>query len=104
MTFPVNRKLMNHGTGDQSGQWSFEEFMFADSVFGKATVEYDPVLLKDIDEMAFLCRRVKELVVFDDDGNEVPVAPDHRHELNKMVLEAFENDLEHVEEFETGEL
>lgn len=104
MTFAVNRKLMNHGAGDTSGQWSFDEFMFADSVFGKATVEYDPVLVKETGEMVFLIRRVTELVVFDDDGNEVPVDPNHRHELNRMVLDAFDNDIAHVEEFESGEL
>lgn len=104
MTFAINRKLMNNGTGDQSGSWTFEEFMFADSVFGRATVLYDPVMVKETGEFVFLCRRVDDLVVFDDDGNEVSISPDLRHELEQVVLEAFENDIECVETFEAGEL
>lgn len=45
-SFAVNRKDMNRGTGEKSGVWVFEEFMFADSVFGRAVVEYDATAVR----------------------------------------------------------
>lgn len=83
-SFAVDRKNMNRGTGEKSGVWIFEEFMFADSVFGRAVVEYDAtaVRVKNEDrevralmsapyEIQISGAKVTLLEVHDDDGNVV---------------------------------
>jgi len=102
--FPIHRKLMNHGTGGRtSGIWEFDEFMFDENLFGRAAVEYTAIFSDDFDD-DFTCfgRHVSKLEVFDDDGNSLPISPASRPQLEAMVLEAFENDKDHVEEFEMG--
>lgn len=109
--FAVNRKTQNRGCGDGSGRWLFEEFMFNDSSFGKAAVEYGfsshpippadrtlhgPIFEPEIHDGA----EVVECVVFDDDGNEITVSAEDLDVLKKFVLEAFEDDKDNVIEFE----
>lgn len=80
-SFAVDRKNMNRGSGEKSGVWIFEEFMFADSVFGRAVVEYDvtAVRVKNEDrevralmsapyEIAISDPRVAILEIHNDDG------------------------------------
>lgn len=83
-SFAVDRNNMNRGTGERSGVWIFEEFMFADSVFGRAVVEYDAnaVRVKSEDrevralmsapyEMQISGAKVTFFEVFNDDGDVV---------------------------------
>ena len=80
-SFAVDRNSMNRGTGEKSGVWIFEEFMFADSVFGRAVVEYDAtaVRVKNEDrevralmsapyEIAISDPRITILEIHNDDG------------------------------------
>ena len=111
--FAVNRKEMNRGCGDTSGRWLFEEFMFADNVFGSAAVEYqfqyhrpdrrDDKLFGpggNNGEVEIWEPVVKDVVVVDDDGNAIPLSDDAVRELEAIVLEAFEADKDNVVQFE----
>lgn len=113
--FAEKRKSQNSGCGDGSGRWLFEEFMFADSVFGRAVVEYGfsshpiarcdrtlhgPVFEPEIhdDETVVL------LEVHNDDGNVIATKDTlpltEWLKLNAMVLEAFRADESAVIEYE----
>lgn len=83
-SFAVDRNNMNRGTGERSGVWIFEEFMFADSVFGRAVVEYDAnaIRVKNEDrevgalmsapyEMKISGAKVTFFEIFNDDGEQV---------------------------------
>lgn len=101
-SFAVNRKQMNRGCGNGSGRWLFEEFMFSDSVFGRVEIEYTPnhyIEREDrwteIDDA-----QVASLVVFDDDGNDVPLIPDDYARLSQIAIEAFVAVREDVIEYE----
>lgn len=91
-SFAVNRKQMNRGCGNGSGRWLFEEFMWSDSVFGRVEIEYS---VKHVniphEELLTECNDVEVtyLVVYDDDGNEVPVSPDDYARLSQVAIEAF---------------
>jgi len=113
-SFAVNRFNVNKGTGLKPGFWYFEEFYFADSVFGTATVSYDcrcrrlhgsEVAEGDLGkpyELEIVDPGVLELKVFDDDGNEITISDDDRIVLNKVVLDAFKEREHSVMEFEIG--
>lgn len=100
MTFAVHRKEMNKGCPDGTGRWLFEEFMFGDSVFGRAEVTYDfsitihphpydPSRPADRTEVIVKNPTVADVVVFDDGGNVIPLTLEQVEELKKIVLEAF---------------
>ncbi len=120
-SFAENRKTMNRGTGESSGVWVFEEFMFADSVFGRAVVEYDATAVRmkreDREERALLSppyemqisdARVTKWTVFDDDGNAVMehfncgMNPIDRASIENQILEAFKSIEDEVRNFEMG--
>lgn len=114
--FAVNRKDMNKGCGERSGRWVFEEFMFTDSTFGSAAVEYEwhftPPHKTDDELFAPGMNRgdfevfnpvVKDIVVFDDDGNSIPLNAQAIEECQKIVLDAFSMIHRDVQDFE-GEL
>lgn len=115
-SFAVNRKKANKGTGLRPGVWFFEEFSFADAVFGTATVEYrcdarklrhDEIAEGDVSrpyELEISDQSVVELKVFYDDGEEIPICDEDRDKLTKMVLDAFEAINDDVMSFEMGEL
>lgn len=91
-SFAVNRKQMNRGCGNGSGRWLFEEFMFSDCVFGRVEIEYTPAGSLDEDKwkvIEILMPEVKSLVVFDDDGNDVPLSPEDYARLSQIAIEAF---------------
>jgi len=111
--FAVNRKEMNRGCGERSGRWTFEEFMFTESTFGSAVVEYeflwtpphradDALFAPGMNFGTFevFSPVVKEIVVFDDDGNSIPLTPAAEEECRKIVLDAFEMIHGDVQEFE----
>ncbi len=112
-SFAVDRNSMNRGTGKKSGVWVFEEFMFADSVFGRAVVEYDAtaVRVKNEDrevralmsspyEIQISGAKVTLAEAYDDNGNTVwslamvanaksEQVQQWRDEAVKMILSAF---------------
>lgn len=94
-SFAVNRKQMNRGCGNGSGRWLFEEFMISDSVFGRVEIEYRVSHYKEIhmDRTERVTEiddvQVASLVVYDDDGNEVPVSPEDYAKLSQIAIEAF---------------
>lgn len=100
-SFAVDRNNMNRGTGERSGVWIFEEFMFADSVFGRAVVEYDAtaVRVKNEDrevrslmsspyEMKISGAKVTIAEVFNDDGVVVWSLAMIKNSPHEEVLEA----------------
>lgn len=108
-------ELHQHGTGIKSGVWLFEEFEFMSEVWGKATVTYDARFhrpdRRDDAILSFGTNRgefeisdvkVKELVVFDDEGGELPLEGDNKVACEKMVLAAFGRQQYDVIEFESG--
>jgi len=125
-SFAVDRNSMNRGTGERSGVWIFEEFMFADSVFGRAVVEYDAtaVRVKNEDrevmslmsapyEMQISGAKVTLAEVYNDDGAVVwslamvknaehPQVQQARDEAIKIVLDAFAAVHSEVIDFEMG--
>ncbi|TXH50307.1 MAG: hypothetical protein E6Q97_20770 [Desulfurellales bacterium] len=120
-SFAENRKLMNKGTGESSGVWLFEEFMFADSVFGRAVVEYDAIAKRipsaDREVRAFFSTpyeieisdaTVAKWTVFDDDGNAVlehfncGINKIDRDAIETQILEAFKDVEDEVKNFEMG--
>lgn len=129
-SFAENRNAMNKGCGESSGVWVFEEFMFADSVFGRAVVEYDAVAvrMKSEDremrslmslpyEIQISAAKVKEIEVFNDDGDccwrlsgvenlPIPTTSDNilRIRLVQDVLAAFRAVVDEVLNFEMGML
>lgn len=92
-SFAVNRKQMNRGCPNGSGRWLFEEFMWSDSGFGRVEIEYTPRHFKLPGERGWTIElddaQVASLVVFDDDGNDVPVSPDDYAKLSQIAIEAF---------------
>lgn len=105
--FAVNRKDMNIGCGDGSGKWLFEEFMLSDSVFGRALVQYTPELQVERDNGRVISSHfeisdpvVTEMVVFDDDGEDIPLNENQQAEMRAMVLGAFSAQLDRVREYE----
>lgn len=126
-SFAVDRNNMNRGTGERSGVWIFEEFMFADSVFGRAVVEYDAtaVRVKNEDrevraliapplyDMQISGAKVTLAEVYNDDGAVVwsiamvknaehPQVQHARDESIQMVLDAFAAVQSEVIDFEMG--
>lgn len=113
-SFAVNRFAMNKGTGIRPGVWFFEEFMFSDSVFGKATVKYlcDARKLTKAEiaegdrskpyELEISEPLVVGLEVFDDDGNSVPMTAAAAELCKAEVLDAFAAAEDRVLEFEMG--
>lgn len=102
LPFAVNRMLMNHGVGTGPGVWEYEQFMFGDSTFGRATVEYKHKRLYSEElgpEDILVDQKVTRLVVFTDDGDEIPLTQEAWAELSIIVLEAFEDDEDHVLEY-----
>ena len=113
-SFAVNRPCVNKGTGLSPGVWLFEEFYFADSVFGSAEVVYTcrcrrlekseiaegdlgkPYNLEIVEPV------VTAVSVFDDDGNEIPLDATDRVMLSQVVLEAFQGVSDAVLDFEMG--
>ncbi len=114
MTFSAARKSVNKGTGMKSGVWHFEEFMFAESVFGMAIVEYvcknrhlrkAEIAEGDCSkpyELEITEPRIRLLEVHDDNGNNVLIPDDERKTLEAMVLERFKEIEEDVLDFEMG--
>lgn len=100
--FAINRKDQNKGVHNGRGLWLFEEFMFADSVFGRSTVRYRSVHARDeIGRTCYICSpAIEDLVIFDDDGNDIPLDDATRKEAAEMVLEAFWDQVEDVREAE----
>jgi len=102
LPFAVNRMLMNHGVGTGLGVWEYEQFMFGDSTFGRATVEYRHKRLSSEElgpEDILVDQKVAALTVFTDDGDEIPLTQEAWVELSDIVLEAFEDDEDHVLEY-----
>lgn len=108
-------ELHQHGTGHESGVWVFEEFEFMSEVWGKATVTYDATFhqpdRRDDAILPFGTNRgefeisdvkVKEVVVFDDEGNEMPLDENSRTACERKVLAAFAKQQYDVIEFESG--
>jgi hypothetical protein len=108
-------ELHQHGCGHESGVWVFEEFEFASEVWGKATVTYDARFhrpdRRDDAILPFGTNRgefeisdvnVKEVVVFDDNGDEMPLDGDSKLACEKMVLTAFAKQQYDITEFESG--
>ncbi len=114
MTFSAARKSVNKGTGLKSGSWLFEEFLFAESVFGMAVVEYvcnnrhlrkAEIAEGDLGkpfELEITEPRIRLLEVHDDDGNNVLIPDDERKVLEAMVLERFKEIEEDVLDEEMG--
>lgn len=103
LPFAVNRMLMNHGVGTGPGVWEYEQFMFGDSTFGRATVEYRHRRLHSEElgpeDILIAPFKVTALTVFTDDGDEIPLTQEAWSELSIIVLEAFEDDENHVLEY-----
>ena len=99
--FCVNRFEMNKGTGVESGKWVFNPFMFADALFGRATVGYD-VRFNRVPTIESV--HITELVIVDDDGNDLDMElPDGvLHDLRMCVFTAFREQRVSVLDFEMG--
>jgi hypothetical protein len=107
--FAVERKTMNVGAGAGHGQWIFEEFMLSDSVFGYAEVRYRVQVHRLAEcegpgehEMEILDPYVFRAVVFDDNGTPVEQTVESYKIVEAAVLEAFQNTLHNVIEYERG--
>ena len=124
--FAVNRFEMNKGTGIESGKWQFHPFMFADSLFGRATVEYSVrfgpvrsskifdntgqiVMIPGTPDPQITDAVITELVVVDDDGRDLEWinSPDETmqeimHDLRQSVFLAFREQRREVLDFEMG--
>lgn len=127
--FAVNRFSMNKGTGIESGKWQFHPFMFADSLFGRATVEYsvrfgpvrssklvmipgvtDPQIVDfSITDPQIVDAVITELVVVDDDGRDLEWinSPDETmqsimNDMRQSVFLAFREQRREVLDFEMG--
>lgn len=87
--------------------------MYTESTFGSAVVEYDaffhppyacddflyaPGMNKGMIELHYVS--VKDIVVFDDDGNSVPLDSNAIDACTKIVMDAFEAIVSDVKEFE----
>lgn len=113
-SFAVNRKDANKGTGLKSGTWFFEEFYFADSMFGSAIVNYTvrwrtlqkseiaegdtgkPYQVEIVDPV------VASLSVLDDNGDKIALDANDEMVLGKIVLDAFDGRVDAVVEHEMG--
>lgn len=106
--FAVSRFEVNKGRGVSPGVWKFEEFMFFDSVFGHATVEYDAQAVRRNEtewRIDLVGPIVKQVVVYNDDGVVIRDIPDaEQQELREIVIRAFEDVQDAVMEFERGNL
>ena len=105
---PATRLEMNRGFGDGSGVWVFDDILFEDSLIGRATVLYDFHVSRNADRGMFdplldsviVNPTVRDICVFDDEGNPLPVPGDRVAEFSAAVLEIFagiENDVRDYE-------
>lgn len=126
-SFAVDRNSMNRGTGEKSGVWIFEEFMFADSVFGRVVVEYDATAVRvkneDREVRALIAPPLYDMQIsganvtiaeaYDDDGNTVwslamvanaksEQVQKWRDEAVQVILDAFAVVQSDVIDFEMG--
>lgn len=114
---------MNKGTGIESGKWQFHPFMFADSLFGRATVEYSVrfgpvrsskifdntgqiVMVPGTPDPQITDAVITELVVVDDDGKDLEIININENEIiNDLwhsVFLAFRDQRREVLDFEMG--
>jgi hypothetical protein len=103
------------GRGERSGLWEFDSFEFMPGVFGKAAIEYESIAkrVKSVDreefslfsspyEIEVFSPKVKNLVVFDDDGNEIRMEALGIKTAEYMILTAWADQHSEVLSFEMG--
>jgi len=108
-------KTQNKGRGETSGRWEFEEYEFCPGVFGRGVVEYTSTArrIKSVDRevRAFLSMPyeieisdpvVKEVVIFNDDGDEIQLNVDDARAAAEALKVAFEIAKNDVVDFEMG--
>lgn len=104
MTLVIERLKAVRGCGVSSGRWEFEELCLADSVWGRATIRYEPRCVRRHGDLIMDIEApiVIDAVIFDDDGNTIELDDESQRVLNNYVLDAFRGVEGDVIEFEMG--
>ncbi len=105
----------NAGRGERSGRWEFDSFEFMPGVYGSAAVEYEAIAkrIKNVDrevsslfstpyEMEVFGEEVKNLVIFDDAGDEIELDENSDRAAKEAILLAWRNQSSEVVSFEMG--
>lgn len=89
------------GVGVEVGEWFYEEFLFLDGRWGRATVFYNIIPEMSKQEQVLQWCEVDSMDIFDDDGEACVVSDLFRERYENEILDNFRHNLNEVLEFET---